>query len=404
MVPVVVLHGDREKRGDRPALHDVKALVVQAPLNVLRLAEVGLDPPTEPRQFDDLCVGQHRLLLPVRRDRYFLCPPSRRRDDGHLLGGDRLGYDVAVAHRGDVRARHAGDERLTEAKAGLHGAELPVGRDRVGREQDAGRLSQDHLLHDHGHAFLSVVEAVVQPVGQGALGEQRGPAPSDPCEDGSRAHDVQVRVQLAGVGCRGQIFRDRAGPDGAGGALAEPGECTGDRRRQLAGHVDCFEHPTDVGTHCPDCLPVGRVQEREAIETFVDQRCLGQDPPEGLRGHAEPGRHAYAVDPRELSETRPLSAHDCDLRLVDLPQIHHVKAHLSTFLPPSSSDCHGSPDFVTADRRHEGPLRSCGLHCQQTDGPCGKPPTSLYDVLGGGGTGVQAGCSRDCSDVVGGAQ
>ena len=172
----------------------------------------------------DLRVRQRRLLLPLRVDRLFLRPARRRGVDGKPLGGDRLGDDLAVPHLVDVRVHQAGDEGLAEAEAGLHGGDLPVGRDGVGREQDAGRLREDHLLHDHGHADLPVVEAVAQAVGHGALGEQRGPAPTDVLEDRRRTHDVQVRVVLAREGCRRQVLRRRAGSDGVGSVLAEPGE------------------------------------------------------------------------------------------------------------------------------------------------------------------------------------
>ena len=236
VVPLVLLRGDGEQRGDRAALHDVKAVMVQAPFDVLGLAEVGLDPPTEPRQIDDLGVGQRRLPLPLRPDRHLVRPTSWRRDDGDPLGGDRLGHDVVAAHGVDVWARQAGDERLTEAEAGLHGAEPPVGRDGVGREQDAGRLWEDHLLHDHRHAGLAVVEAIVQPVGHGALGEQGGPAPTDVREHRSRPHHVQVGVLLAGKGGRRRIFRRRTGPDGPGAAFAQRDKRGGDRGTQIVGY------------------------------------------------------------------------------------------------------------------------------------------------------------------------
>jgi hypothetical protein len=121
---------------------------------------VRLDPPTQPRELHDLRIGQRWLLLLRRLDRLFLCPTCRRGVDRSLLGRNRLGDDVAVAHLVDVGVHPAGDQGLAEAETGLHGDDLPVGRDRVGREEDAGRLWKDHLLHDHGHANPPVVEAV----------------------------------------------------------------------------------------------------------------------------------------------------------------------------------------------------------------------------------------------------
>ena len=44
------------------ALHDLELIAGQAPLDVLRLAEVRLDPPAQPSEPHDLRVGQRRLL------------------------------------------------------------------------------------------------------------------------------------------------------------------------------------------------------------------------------------------------------------------------------------------------------------------------------------------------------
>ena len=244
--------------------------------------------------------------------------------DGELLGADRLGDDLAVAHLVDVRVHQAGDQGLAEAEAGLHGGDLPVARDGVGREQDAGRLREDHLLHDHGHVDLPVVDAVPLAVGHGPLGEQRGPAPADVLEDRRRPHDVQVRVLLAGEGGRRQVLRRRAGSDGVGGLLAEPGERAGDRRREIARDGDPFDGPADLRAERADRLPVVRVQARQPIEPIVDRRRFRHDPPEGVRRHAEASRHADAVDPRQLPQVRALAANDRDLRLVNLLKTQHV--------------------------------------------------------------------------------
>ena len=71
-------------------------------------------------------------------------------------------------------------------------------------------------------------------------------------------------------------------------------------------------------------VPVVRVQARQPIEPIVDRRRLRHDPPEGVRRHAEAGRHADAFDPRELPQVRALAADDRDLRLVDVFEIQDV--------------------------------------------------------------------------------
>ena len=190
---------------------------------------------------------------------------------------------------------------------------------------------EDHLLHDHGHVNLPVVEAVPQAVGHGPLSEQGGPAPADVLEDRRRPHDVQVRVLLAGEGGRRQVLCRRTGSDRVGGLLAEPGDRAGDRRRQIVGDGDPFEGPADLRAERADRLPVIRAQARQPIKPFVDRRRFRHDPPEGIRRHTEASRYADAFDPRKLPQVRALAANDRDLRLVDLLETQHVVAHPSTF-------------------------------------------------------------------------
>ena len=306
VVLLVAGRGDGEQRGDRPALDDLEAVIDQAPFDVLGAAEVRFDPPSQLRESHDLRIRQRWLLLPLRVDRLFLRPACRRGVDGKLLGGDRLGDDLAVPHLVHVRVHQAGDQGLAEAEGGLHGGDLPVGRDGVGREQDAGRLREDHLLHDHGHLDLPVVEAVPQAVGHGPLGEERGPAPADVLEDRGWPHDVEVRVLLAGEGGCRQVLCRRAGSDGVRRLLAELGESAGDRRREIARDGDPFEGPADLRAERADRLPVVRVQARQPIEPIVDRRRVRHDPPEGVRRHAEASRHADAFDPRKLPRCAPL--------------------------------------------------------------------------------------------------
>ena len=160
MVLLVGRRRDREQGRDRPALDDLEAIVDQAPFDVLRTAEVRLDPPAELHQPHDLLIRQGGLLLPLRLDRLFPRSARRRGDDGPLLGADRLLDDRAVPHLEDVGIHEARDQRLAEAEAGLDGGDLAVARDGVGREQDARRLREDHPLHDHGHLDRAVIHAV----------------------------------------------------------------------------------------------------------------------------------------------------------------------------------------------------------------------------------------------------
>jgi len=54
VVGLVIDLGEREQRGDRPALDELEPLPVQTPLDVLGVAEVALDPPAQRHQAQDL--------------------------------------------------------------------------------------------------------------------------------------------------------------------------------------------------------------------------------------------------------------------------------------------------------------------------------------------------------------
>ena len=306
------------------------------------LAEMRFDPPAQLHEPHDLRVRERRLLLPRRRDRQLLRPAHRRGVDRTLLGSDRPRDDLAVPHLEGVRVHQAGDQRLTETEARLHGGDLPVGGDGVGREQDPGSLRDDHPLHDHGHLDLPVVETVPQAVGHRPLAEQRGPAPAHVLQDGRRAHDVQVGVVLAREGRARQVLRRRARSNGAGRLLAEPGQRTRNRQRHIVRDRDPLNGPTDLRAQRADRVPILRLQAREPSEPIVDRRRSRQDPLERVRRHAKTRRHADAFDPRKLPQECALAANDRNLGVVDLLEIQHV-AHPLTSLgvdPVNSAPVH----------------------------------------------------------------
>ena len=160
MVVAVARLRNREQGRDGPALDDPEAIVDQAPFDVLGATEVRLDPSAELHQLHDLGVRQGGFALPLRLDRPLMGSTPRRGEDGNLLGADSPMDDFPAADRVDVCVHDARDQCLAEAEAGLHGGDVAVARDRVGREQDAGRLREDHLLHDHGHPDTALVHAV----------------------------------------------------------------------------------------------------------------------------------------------------------------------------------------------------------------------------------------------------
>ena len=145
-----------------------KPVVDHAPFDVLGVAEMRFDPPAELREPHDLRIRQHRLVLQLRVDRMFLRPARRRGVDGEPLGADRLGDDLAVAHRVDVPVHQPGDQGLTEAK--LASTETTLRSDVTGSAVNRmpAACAKTILLHDHGHLDRTVVDAPPLAVAHGS--------------------------------------------------------------------------------------------------------------------------------------------------------------------------------------------------------------------------------------------
>ena len=127
-----------------------------------------------------------------------------------------------------------------------------------------------------------------------------------------------------------------------------------------------------------DRLPVVRVQARQLIEPIVDRRRFRHDPPEGVRRHAEAGRHADALDPRQLAQVRALAADDRDLRLVDLLQIPHVLLDHRATSGAAVLRCTALADRVTGASHSVEPLVEHVLTsvCLPSDEPAGRSAQS----------------------------
>ena len=324
MVPFVVGLGDREERRDGAALYDPHTVVVEAPLDVLRTAEVRLDPSADSHQLQGPLIGEHRLRLSVRFDGFRACTAPRQRVDGHALGRDRAVDDLPLPHPVHVRIDGAGHEGLAEGERRLHSGDLAVTGDGVGGEQDAGRQRQDHLLHDHSHLDTPMVDAVPHAVGHCPLGEQRRPAPADVLEDGGKPHDVEVRVVLPGEGSRREVLCGRARSHRVRGRPGEPKHRVRDHTGHVVGHADLFDPATDLRCQRSQSFPVLRLEVLQLVELHVDRRHVGRDPPIGGRRDAEADGHANAVDAGQLRQLGCLAAdggHRCPL---DVVQRHHV--------------------------------------------------------------------------------
>ena len=126
--------------------------------------------------------------------------------EGRLVDVELVGIDLAL-HDVLAEAPGAGDED--------HVAEAGFG---VEREDDAarGEIGADHLHHPDRERDLEVVEAVVDAIDDGAVGEDRGKAAPAGLEHVGLAAHIQKALVLAGeargrqvLGGRRAAHRDR---------------------------------------------------------------------------------------------------------------------------------------------------------------------------------------------------
>jgi hypothetical protein len=112
------------------------------------------------------------------------------------LGGDGTFDDtlgVAANHEA-VRRDSAGNQRLAKSPAGFNDDAVGAARDRVGGEDDAGRISRHELLHYHGHGRLVVGKPVLGAVVECPFGPERSPALLDELDAAIGVSRSQVGV------------------------------------------------------------------------------------------------------------------------------------------------------------------------------------------------------------------
>ncbi len=162
---------------------------------------MGLDPRAEPGQRDDLPIAEARLRYGLRR--WLTAPDLLRAAAGNRADGRQLVADAPLgdlhgrAHHEVVRVDGSGDHGLAQPGRGVDHDLAAAAGDGVGREHHPGHLGRHHPLDDHGQVDGAVVHAVGGPVGDGAVGPQRGPAPADGVEHRAGPHHVEEGVLLA---------------------------------------------------------------------------------------------------------------------------------------------------------------------------------------------------------------
>ena len=156
--PLTNLRVERDS-SNRPRLQHVDRAALDGELDVLRRAEMPLDPPRGP--FD---VG---TILPEQR----------------MIGGKRRAMSR--------------EQRVAEAFAGLDHDFLRAG-DRVDREGDAGQLRLDHALDDHVHPQGGGVDAAATAILSDRLGVHRVATLLDGLLHLRQRAKVQQRAELPG--------------------------------------------------------------------------------------------------------------------------------------------------------------------------------------------------------------
>ncbi len=215
----------------RPGLDDVELMVeaVQGPLDVHGRGPAGvpgvviLDADGIVGELQHLLVGEAEaapLLLARRPVDHRLAGAPLGIDHLDLLGAQGTAQHAAealpVGGLVDVELVHV-DRTLDHVLADAPGTgdehrvlEAGLGVDREHHAR-ACEVRADHLLHADREGDLEVVEALVDPVGDRPVGEQRGLAAAHGIQQQCRPAHVQVALVLAGEARRRQVLgRGRA--------------------------------------------------------------------------------------------------------------------------------------------------------------------------------------------------
>ncbi len=201
-------------------LHQIELAVeaVLGPLHVHRLAVVALDLDRVVGELQDVLVVE-AVLLAVRLGGRDVANRvlALALDEDHL---DRLVADQAAQHGAVtllegglvdielVRIDGALDHVLAEAVGAGDEDDVAEARLGVEREEDAGgrEVGPDHLHDPDRQRDLEVVEALIDPVVDGAVREQAGEAAAAGVEEALVAVDVEIGLLLAGEARGGQVL------------------------------------------------------------------------------------------------------------------------------------------------------------------------------------------------------
>src|SRR6056297_727333 len=305
------LQGEALQRTPAAALHrlrtrlqdvDSAVLAVLAPLDVHRAAVVLLDGHCLFRQFDDVLVAEAEAL-------------RLRLVHVHRLHGMPRGGVVAVDHLDGLAAEAAAQDRVVAVLQRLlvdvelvrvhgalyHGLAEPVrGGDEYGapeaglgveREHHAGSadVAADHVLDARRKGHQGVIEAVVHPVGDRPVVEQRGEYLVDGLDEPLEAFHVEEGLLLSRERGVGQVLGGGRGAHRHGDILAAghrlPGR--GDVLAQPRGQGGIHDPLPDFAAGGGKILDVVDVQRIEAMIDPVGETFVAEEIPVGLCGGGE---------------------------------------------------------------------------------------------------------------------
>ncbi len=103
-----------------------------------------------------------------------------------------------------------------------------------------------------------MIESILDAVGHGTVGKQRGPAFADISQDSFLSDNVQVRILLARKGGRRQIFSGGAGAYGIAIFFTKLYKMTSDLIFDLFRNSDSFNDLADFGADFTNTFPVVR--------------------------------------------------------------------------------------------------------------------------------------------------
>ena len=105
-------------------------------------------------------------------------------------------------------------DRFAQTEVSVHHHLVEIAADRIDAEADAGDITLNHLLHDHGHGGQRVIESLLMSIGNRAVEPQGKETGFDLVQNLVRAGTVEISFVLTGKSGAGQVFHGRRRSDG----------------------------------------------------------------------------------------------------------------------------------------------------------------------------------------------